>query len=589
MARISRIKGLIKHPNSRVFWFRRVIPADLRGTDKLGKREIKQSLGTSDLREAEIRAAQLWGYWTGCFDDLRMDRQTKGIDPTREELGEIAFRWRGLWQKADKIEFNSGVIEKEEMGPDGKIVVTRRKMTTQEIFEYHRARLEEFEKRLVSDDKTYWRNTAIGLLKEKDFNTGDGIVNLLIPMVAEAERDAFEIEARRRRAESARELLERGPSDYINSDLLISQILEEYLTYNNPRIQTEREWRMIFDRFTEIVGDKIARKVTKTDMRNFIMLIRLLPTRPKKAIRVLPIKDMIVEANRHKLNRLSVETIRKHVSAVRAVYEWAIHNNLVKTNPAAKMAPKRVPVEQKRRPFSTTDLVQIFDLKTYYDYPTDNAEFWVPFVSLYTGARIEELAQLHHADIWFDENIPVIEISPDSNPQDDDDSKHVKNQSSSRVIPVHQELIDAGFLDFVKQCRNNSHKRVFADLDRDAIGRLAKETSRHFIRYIRSIGITSSTKVFHSFRHTFKDACRDAGLYEDVHDRLTGHSNSSIGRQYGSGYKLSNLQGQLNKIEYPGVPTINWNDYQRHRQNQQPNNPRVMNNTLTPSSRFGTI
>ena len=31
-------------------------------------------------------------------------------------------------------------------------------------------------------------------------------------------------------------------------------------------------------------------------------------------------------------------------------------------------------------------------------------------------------------------------------------------------------------------------------------------------------------KVFHSFRHTFKRMARDAGLSEEMHDALTGHT-----------------------------------------------------------------
>lgn len=59
MPSISKVKGLVKHRNSRVFWFRRAVPEDLRGPDKIGKTEIKMSLKTSDFREAELRAARM--------------------------------------------------------------------------------------------------------------------------------------------------------------------------------------------------------------------------------------------------------------------------------------------------------------------------------------------------------------------------------------------------------------------------------------------------------------------------------------------------------------------------------------------------
>jgi len=48
--------------------------------------------------------------------------------------------------------------------------------------------------------------------------------------------------------------------------------------------------------------------------------------------------------------------------------------------------------------------------------------------------------------------------------------------------------------------------------------------------YIRSIGLTNRARVFHSFRHGFKDALRRAGVSEDLNDALTGHSGGGVGR-----------------------------------------------------------
>src|SRR5262249_33160736 len=53
-------------------------------------------------------------------------------------------------------------------------------------------------------------------------------------------------------------------------------------------------------------------------------------------------------------------------------------------------------------------------------------------------------------------------------------------------------------------------------------------------RYIRSIGISNSARVFHSFRHSFKDALRAGGVGEDLNDALTGHSGGGGGRTYGA-------------------------------------------------------
>jgi integrase len=56
-----------------------------------------------------------------------------------------------------------------------------------------------------------------------------------------------------------------------------------------------------------------------------------------------------------------------------------------------------------------------------------------------------------------------------------------------------------------------------------------------FSRYIRDREVESPDKVFHSFRHGFKDALRAGGVGEDVIDALTGHSTKgSVSRGYGA-------------------------------------------------------
>ena len=47
------------------------------------------------------------------------------------------------------------------------------------------------------------------------------------------------------------------------------------------------------------------------------------------------------------------------------------------------------------------------------------------------------------------------------------------------------------------------------------------------------IGLTDPALVFHSFRHGFRDACRMAGLSEEVTNALGGWAATSVGQKYG--------------------------------------------------------
>ena len=81
----------------------------------------------------------------------------------------------------------------------------------------------------------------------------------------------------------------------------------------------------------------------------------------------------------------------------------------------------------------------------------------------------------------------------------------------------------------------------------------ASSWSKWINPYLRDhCGITESTKVFHSFRHTFKRMTRDAGLFEELHDAITGHANKgSVGRDYGKGFSIKPLAKAMAQIESP--------------------------------------
>jgi integrase len=59
-------------------------------------------------------------------------------------------------------------------------------------------------------------------------------------------------------------------------------------------------------------------------------------------------------------------------------------------------------------------------------------------------------------------------------------------------------------------------------------------------------------KVFHSFRHTFTDALKQAGILETIISELVGHSTSesmTMGR-YGKRYQPKVLLDVLEQLDY---------------------------------------
>jgi integrase len=103
-------------------------------------------------------------------------------------------------------------------------------------------------------------------------------------------------------------------------------------------------------------------------------------------------------------------------------------------------------------------------------------------------------------------------------------------------VPLHKELLRLGFVEFVSSVRNDqgANSWLFPEIAPDKPGAL-KGWTKWFSRYIRDREVESPDKVFHSFRHGFKDALRAGGVGEDVIDALTGHSTKgSVSRGYGA-------------------------------------------------------
>ncbi|MDP1776177.1 MAG: site-specific integrase, partial [Moraxellaceae bacterium] len=212
------------------------------------------------------------------------------------------------------------------------------------------------------------------------------------------------------------------------------------------------------------------------------------------------------------------------------------------------------------QPFPLTALNTIFSSPVYSANArplggAGEASYWLPLLGLYTGARLEELGQLHPNDV-YEESTPdesmtawVIRIT-------DGEGQSLKNVSSRRRIPVHPALINLGFIEYAVRAKSEKRYRLFDKLKLNKYGKHTDAWSKWFSRYLRhTCGITDTSLVFHSFRHTFKDYCRAASIPEDVHDSFTGHTSDSVARSYGGEYPLAPLVSAINKFKISGLIT----------------------------------
>lgn len=180
------------------------------------------------------------------------------------------------------------------------------------------------------------------------------------------------------------------------------------------------------------------------------------------------------------------------------------------------------------KPFTNDELVKIFSPETFLKQNRP-ADFWLPLLALFTGARIEELCQLLlDEDIRQvgegDEKVWTITITDIS--EDGSEVKHVKTAAARRVIPMHPKLIELGFLEYVKDARQFGN-RLFPYLTPDRFGKYHGTPSERFGKYLDSLGMTHRTKVFHSFRKTTNNKLKQSKVSEEERCQFVGHKHET--------------------------------------------------------------
>jgi integrase len=239
-------------------------------------------------------------------------------------------------------------------------------------------------------------------------------------------------------------------------------------------------------------------------------------------------------------------TINKNLVSISSFFEWAIRYGFTNQNPAKLMtikSPKRA--NEERKEFSDADLEKLFKTPIFIEKSFKKPyQYWLPILALLTGARLNELCQLHLSDFEKIEGINLIRIV------DDGGGKKVKSRAANRDIPIHPQLIRLGLLDYVAFLKSKGELRLFPELklSRDGYGQVP---SKWFARYRKSCGIIDSGKVFHSFRHTFINKLKQSNVGKEKIAQLVGHEDESetFGR-YGKIYDATVMDEVINLLNF---------------------------------------
>lgn len=333
------------------------------------------------------------------------------------------------------------------------------------------------------------------------------------------------------------------------------------------------ETKAIIDLLIEAIDDKYLDEVGYKEAELFFDIVSKTPKNRNKnpVYRDLSIGQIIRLAPAP----MSNTNINKYMNRVSQLFKQAEEREYISKNPFSSdllRIKNKTNKKDQRQAFTDHDLQTIFS-GDIYTKPTPKTQpyAWALLLLLYTGARLNEICQLHVKDIKKVDDIWVIEHINCC------DKKHFKTNTTEGAIvqqtPIHQELIELGFLNFVEQVKQkgnadkDGYLRLFPYFTHTAKARYGKKCSEFFNGkngndgYKHKIGLRSvkgqSKLDLRSFRHTMATALQQAGVEDRLGYAITGHTDkhADSGDRYRKGYTLQQLQTALSKVSFKSALT----------------------------------
>ncbi|WP_417796365.1 DUF6538 domain-containing protein [Terasakiella pusilla] len=314
--------------------------------------------------------------------------------------------------------------------------------------------------------------------------------------------------------------------------------------------KTVMTYQSVYNVLMELFGkDRFISDISREDCRQFLEVVRHLPANAKKRFPRKSLMEISELAKERRMKPMAPLTINKYVNKLSAILNWAVEEELLDHNPAVGLkVADPVHAQDKRLPFSDHQLVKIFTALS----DKSGAEYWVPHIGLYNGLRLNEICQLNVEDVILRDKVWCFNITRETDRGVDD--KVLKTKASERVVPVHPQLLELGFMRYLKRFERKPRGKLFPDIRAGTTGYRSDQFSKWFARFLKSIDANAERTSFHSFRHNFRDALRTADVRHEIAMLLGGWSDRSNSRAsqafYGRGYSMSVMVVELGRVRY---------------------------------------
>ena len=334
-------------------------------------------------------------------------------------------------------------------------------------------------------------------------------------------------------------------------------ISEKYKLTSKSEMMMRTHIEMLIEEFGDISLGKLDRGMCV----KFKDDIRKLPRNRSKIqqYRNLDFHEQ-VSLNVDEKDRISTTTVNNILGYVSSFMKWSRINGFVEVNFFEGMKlKKQIRQRDERDRFTEKEIKKIFQKHNYIEFTeVENhkySNYWSPLISVFSGLRLNEICSLYLDNIIQDKvngrkKIWCFNILEEPDRPD----KHLKTLSSKRVVPIHDTLIDLGFLEFVEllKKRHTNRQRLFQEL-KYGEGSYIRNVSYFFNKkYLPLLGLKTDKKNFHSIRHTVVDHLKQRLVDISFINELVGHHHGNIDLdRYGKGYTPDIIYNKcVKKINY---------------------------------------
>jgi integrase len=326
-------------------------------------------------------------------------------------------------------------------------------------------------------------------------------------------------------------------------------VAEQQLGGKHWVAKTEGEKLQHFELLQEILGPEIIiKKISGEDARRVKTTLINLPKNRNKLVetRELSLADVLALDN---IEKLSITTINKYLQSYSGLFSWAKQQSFVENNffDGLEIRAKKSK-DDLRDAFKQHEIQAILREIVHNDRGLINKDYqkWGPLIAIYTGARLNEIAQLRLDDIKNEDGLYYFDLN------ESDDGKRLKNAASARRVPVHSRLISLGLLEHIGDMQRKGKTRLFPDFPYSEKNGYGRNLSQWFNNvFLPELGLKSKQLVFHSLRHTVITELMHASVEEPIVKAIVGHTRAGVTQQnyFKQGYTLVQLATALEKLK----------------------------------------